>query len=77
MSNVINFNPYTNISQAFMLVDKMRERGYELVLMYETAKNIWTAVIEHEIPDPLRVFEATADTPAQAICLACIKTLDQ
>ena len=65
------WNPYTNISQAFMCVDKMRERGY--VLTYD---NTSTHTACFETPDENHI-GATADTPSQAICLAIIKVLDQ
>ena len=74
MGNVVTWKPNEDISQAFMVVEKMREKGFQLMLSDNEPDEGWLAVFDHS---PWQEWKATADTPAMAICLAVQKAVKE
>ena len=70
------WNPLTSISDAFQVVEKMRERfGYAFQLDsvgFDGAE--WRCQVGWG-DDPISV-RAESDTPARAICLACLDAIE-
>lgn len=74
---VRDWSPRTNIEQAFMLVEKMRERGYDYLLCSQDknrhSAEFWNMAAVKPGYEGKRYI---GDTPAEAICNAIIKTLE-
>lgn len=82
------WTPDTDISQAFEVVEKMQELGYEGKIefdppQYERTESYYCKFELHKIDEDHVIygindpeFEAFADTPAMAICLAALKCVE-
>lgn len=69
---VEDWNPCVNIAHAFMLVDKMREKGWTFVLSASA-----TGEYSSELVNGDKGSDAYGLTPAEAISAAIIKTLKE
>ncbi len=70
----LDFEPYANLTHAFMVVEKMREKGWDFTIQVwkshisVTASKQLSSVPGHDI-----YFTAKADTPSAAICIAALE----
>lgn len=70
------WHPDTDLNQAFKLVDKMIEKGFDMFdVHYAPHLGKWVAACEKQHSKIL--CEKKADTPALAICLAIRKALTE
>jgi len=71
--NMNSFNPDTDMNDAFMVVDKMREDGYGYCFSDNHDGTVIEAQFSSEADNYETSYDATADTPQMAICLAALK----
>ena len=69
-----DWHPFTNIEQAFMLVEKMMSNGWRFSLSSFQESNFFWCGLSHDKPILMR--DASGSTPSKAICNAIIKTLE-
>jgi hypothetical protein len=69
------WHPRSNIAQAFMVVERMAEFGFELVLVF--SMGIFKYHAEFRRAFTTLSGSANANHPAQAICLAAKKALEE
>ena len=76
------WHPSTNIAQAFMVVEKMRELrpdgsdGFNFNLNWQGHKGITFCLAQfHRISGNLEHGQGSSDDPAEAICLAALKAV--
>jgi hypothetical protein len=77
--NLIHWYPSSNIDQAFMVVEKMRERGWNFNLNWQGHPGITICLAQFHKFDtgPLEHGQGSDDNPATAILLAAHQALEE
>ena len=75
-----NFNPTTSWNDAGLIIERMRELGWQIAIFQDNPryKEGWTVhfELEDENEDQIGWSEAIADTAPLAICLASLKAME-
>lgn len=73
-----SWQPSVKIREAFMVVEKMRKKGFAFEMYWHTNRcgEPRPQALFYFVPDnALEYYYAVADTPAMAICLAALKAI--
>lgn len=71
------WSPSTNITDAWEVVEKMRERGFTFWIdSCGFPGEEWRVQFTHDDPEPTRFYCEDRDTAPHAICLAAIASVD-